>query len=129
MNTIIFQPCSPDNTGNAGELTQILSGMGTIGVEKNPLVTKGNMRGAFIYTVNSHAGHLSIIVRFRFDGEEEFEETLEVISTWEATHLISNYYPIQGNDLYVEDNGSVNISDCISALTGGGAVLAEKKQD
>lgn len=119
MNTIIFQPCSPDNTGNAGELTQILSGMGTIGVEKNPLVTKGNMRGAFTYTVNSHAGQPSIIVRFQFDGEEELEETLNVISTWEATHLISSYYPIQGSDLYVEDNGSVNISECISALTGG----------
>lgn len=118
-HTIIFQPCSPDNTGNAGELMQILRDMGPIRVEKNPLVTKGNMRGAFVYTVNSHAGHPSIMVRFRFDGEEEFEETLEVISIWEATHLISNYYPIQGNDLYVEDNGSVNISDYISTLLGG----------
>lgn len=119
MNTIIFQPCSPDNTGNAGELTQILRGMGTIGVEKNLPTTQGDMRGTFTYTVNSHAGHPSIMVRFQFDGEEELEETLNVISTWEATHLISSYYPIQGSDLYVEDNGSVNISECISSLTGG----------
>lgn len=119
METIVFQPYSPKNTGNAGELTQILRDMGTIGIEKNPLVTKGNMRGAFIYTVNSHAGHPNIMVRFRFDGEEEFEETLKAISTWEATYLISNYYPIRGSELYIEDNGSVNISDCISTLTGG----------
>lgn len=119
MNTIIFQPCSPDNTDNAGELTQILRDMGTIGVEKNPLVTKGNMRGAFVYAVNSHAGHPSVMVRFRFDGEEEFEETLEAISTWEAARLISSYCPLHGENLYVEDNGSVNISDCISTLTGG----------
>lgn len=119
METIVFQPCSPENTGNAGELTQILRDMGTIGVEKNPLVTKGNMRGAFIYTVNSHAGHPSIMVRFRFDREEGFEETLEAISTWETARLISSYYPLRGEDLYVEDNGSVNISDYISALTGG----------
>ena len=119
METIVFQPYSPKNTGNAGELTQILRGMSPIGVEKNPLVTKGNMRGAFVYTVNSHAGHPSVILRFQFDGEEELEETLEVISTWEATHLISSYYPIRGSDMYIADNGSVDISERISALTGG----------
>lgn len=119
MNIIVFQPYSLKNTENAGELTQVLSNMGTIGVEKNLPTTVGDMRGAFTYTVNSHAGHPSIMVRFQFDGEEELEETLNVISTWEATHLISNYYPIQGSDMYVEDNGSVNISECVSALTGG----------
>lgn len=119
MNIIVFHPYSPKNTENAGELAQVLSNMGTIGVEKNLPTTTGNMRGAFTYTVNSHAGHPSIMVRFQFDGEEELEETLNVISTWEAAHLISSYYPIRGSDMYVEDNGSVNISECISALTGG----------
>lgn len=119
MNIIVFQPYSPKNTENAGELAQVLSNMGTIGVEKNLPTTVGGMRGAFTYTVNSHAGHPSIMVRFQFDGEEELEETLNVISTWEATHLISSYYSIRGSDIYIADNGSVDISERISALTGG----------
>jgi hypothetical protein len=119
MDIVVFQPYSLKNTENAGELAQVLSNMGTIGVEKNLPTAQGDMRGTFTYTVNSHAGHPSIMVMFQFDGEEELEETLNVISTWEATHLISSYYPIRGSDMYIADNGSVDISERISALTGG----------
>ena len=59
------------------------------------------------------------MVEFHFDGEEEMGETLETVSTWETVRLISNYCTLYGENLYVEDNGSVNISECISALTGG----------
>jgi hypothetical protein len=59
------------------------------------------------------------MVEFHFDGEEEMGETLEAVSTWETARLISNYCPMRGSDLYVEDNGIVNISEYISTLTGG----------
>lgn len=116
--TIVFQPYSPENTSNAAELAHVMSDAGIISIERQTPVAEGNMRGAFTYTVNStHSG--CIEVEFRFDGKEEFEETLDAVSTWEAARLISNYYLIHGEHLYVEDNGSVNISDCISTLTGG----------
>jgi hypothetical protein len=116
--TIVFRPYSPENTGNAAELAHVISDSGIISIERQASVAEGNMRGAFTYTVNStRAG--CIEVEFRFDGKEEFEETLDTVSTWEAARLISNYYPIRVEDLYIEDNGSVNISDCISILTGG----------
>ena len=117
MNTIIFQPYSPENTGNAAYLASALRDSGAISIERNHPKLDGNMRGAFLYTVNSRTGHL--MMEFRFDGEEELGETLDVVSTWETARLISNYCSLHGKDLYVEDNGSVNISDYISALTGG----------
>ena len=113
MAKIVFRPCSPENTSNAGELANILRDSGAISIERNHPRLDGNMRGTFCYTVNSH------MVEFHFDGEEEMRETLETVSTWETVRLISNYCTLYGENLYVEDNGSVNISECISALTGG----------
>jgi hypothetical protein len=116
--TIVFQPYSPENTGNAAELAHVMSDAGIISIERHAPVAEGNMRGVFTYTVNSTRSGC-IEVEFHFDGKEEFEETLDAVSTWETARLISNYYPIHGEHLYIEDTGSVNISDCISTLTGG----------
>jgi hypothetical protein len=120
MAVIVFRPYSPENTSNAGKLANILRDTGAISIERNHPELYGNMRGAFRYTVNSH------IVEFHFDGEEEMGETLETISTWETVRLISNYCPLHGENLYIEDNGSVNISEYISTLTGD-STSREKK--
>ena len=45
MDIVVFQPYSLKNTENAGELAQVLSNMGTIGVEKNLPTAQGDMRG------------------------------------------------------------------------------------
>lgn len=113
MAKIVFRPYSPENTSNAGELANILRDTGAISIERNHPELYGNMRGAFRYTVNSY------MVEFHFDGEEEMGVTLETVSTWETVRLISNYRPLRGENLYIEDNGSVNISEYISALTDG----------